>query len=287
MEQAAKTMETAPAEETLKKPDLSKFGLPSASSFDRGELDRLCMESYNRSQGNLEGYDCPKCRNRGNTAYVKQGGGVGFYECDCRKIRRSILRMERSGLKNIIRDMTFETFRDTEPWQQNMKSGAKAYAENPQGWLLFCGQVGSGKSHLCTAVCRERLLKGDEVRYMPWREEIAQLKAVSRDSDKREQLMQELKTAPILYIDDLFKTGKSYDGSEAPSGADVNIAFEIINYRYVNQLRTIVSTEKTPQELLAIDEAVASRIIERARGHVFSIAREPARNYRMRGVIEV
>ena len=118
-------------------------------------------------------------------------------------------------------------------------------------------------------------------------EEIAQLKAVSRDSDKREQLMQELKTAQILYIDDLFKTGKSYDGSEAPSGADVNIAFEIINYRYVNQLRTIVSTEKTPQELLAIDEAVASRIIERARGHVFSIAREPARNYRMRGVIEV
>lgn len=245
------------------------------------------MESYNRSHGDLEGYDCPKCLNRGNTAYVRQGGGVGFYECDCKKIRRSILRMERSGLKNIIRDMTFETFRDTEPWQQNMKSGAKAYAENPQGWLLFSGQVGSGKSHLCTAVCRERLLKGDEVRYMSWREEIAQLKAASLDSEKREKQMQELKTAQILYIDDLFKTGKSYDGSDAPSGADVNIAFEIINYRYVNQLRTIVSTERTPQELLAIDEAVASRIIERARGHVFSIAREPARNYRMRDVIEV
>ena len=51
MEQAAKTMETAPAEETLKKPDLSKFGLPSASSFDRGELDRLCMERQESDLG--------------------------------------------------------------------------------------------------------------------------------------------------------------------------------------------------------------------------------------------
>lgn len=271
----------------MKKLDLTKLGLPSASSCDRGLLDKLCMESYNRSVGNLEGYDCPNCLNRGNTAYVRQGGGVGFYECDCKKIRRSILRMERSGLRNIIRDLTFERFQDTEGWQQHMKSGARAYAENPEGWLLFCGQVGSGKSHLCTAVCRERLLKGDEVRYMSWREEVAQLKAAALDSAKREQLLTELKTAQILYIDDLFKTGRSPDGSDAPSGADVNLAFEIINYRYVNQLTTILSTEKTPQELLAIDEATASRIFERARGHVFSIARQSGRNYRMKGVAEI
>ena len=67
----------------------------------------------------------------------------------------------------------------------------------------------------------------------------------------------------------------------------MGLAFEIINYRYINHLPTIVSTEKTPQELVAIDEATGSRIIELAGGNVFSVARDPKRNYRLRGVVTV
>jgi DNA replication protein DnaC len=183
--------------------------------------------------------------------------------------------------------MTFERFQATEAWQESIKSKAMAYADSLEGWLLFCGQVGSGKSHLCTAVCRHRLLQGDEVRYMPWRDDIAQLKALSLDNEERNKIIADLKTAQILYIDDLFKTGKAADGSDNPTGADVNIAFEIINYRYINHLPTIVSTEKTPQELVEIDEATGSRIIEMSGGDVFSIAKDPKRNYRLRGVVTV
>jgi DNA replication protein DnaC len=203
------------------------------------------------------------------------------------KVRRSIWKMEKSGLKNVIKEMTFERFQVTEPWQENVKARAMAYADSMEGWLLFCGQVGSGKSHLCTAVCRHRLLNGDEVRYMPWRDDIAQLKALSLDNEKREKYIADLKTAQILYIDDLYKTGKAADGSSNPTSADVSIAFEIINYRYINHLPTIVSTEKTPQELIEIDEATASRIIERAKGYTIQISRNPGRNYRLRDVVEV
>jgi DNA replication protein DnaC len=50
--------------------------------------------------------------------------------------------------------------------------------------------------------------------------------------------------------------------------ADVNLAFEILNYRYVNRrLVTILSSEKTIEEILDIDEAVGSRIFERCKGH--------------------
>ena len=162
-----------------------------------------------------------------------------------------------------------------------------AYANDPKGWLLLCGQSGSGKTHLCTAVCRHRLLSGDEVRYMPWRDTVSALKAMSLDSEQRQQTIDNLKQAQILYIDDLFKTGRAADGTNNPTGADTNIAFELLNFRYNNHLCTIISTEKSPQELAQIDEATGSRIIEMAGSNVFSVRRDTSKNYRLRGVVTV
>ena len=266
----------------MEKLDLSRFGLPSGRSFDPVVFARLKADSYNKVKGNLTGLDCPKCLNRGNIAMAKEDGSLAFTECGCMKARRSFWKMEKSGLKNVIKEMTFERFQADEPWRQNIKAAAMAYADSMTGWLLFCGQVGSGKTHLCTAICRHRLILGDEVRYMPWRDEITRLKASSLDNEDREKLISELKNAQILYIDDLFKNGRAADGSSNPTGADVSIAYEIIDHRYRNHLTTIVSTEKTPQELIEIDEATASRIIERAKGHTIQISRNPGRNYRLR-----
>lgn len=269
----------------MEKLDLSRFGPVSERSYDPETPVRTKADIYNQTEGKFTGMDCRKCRNRGNIAIPKEDGGIVIVECDCMNARRSIWKMEKSGLANVIRDMTFERFQATEAWQEHIKTRCMAYAENLDGWLLLCGQVGSGKSHLCTAVCRHRLLKGDAVRYMPWRDDIARLKALSLDNTERSKIMDALKTAPILYIDDLFKTGRTADGAVNPTGADVSLAFEIINYRYINHLPTIVSTEKTPEELLAIDEATASRIIERAKSYTLNISRKPERNYRLRKVV--
>lgn len=266
--------------------NLNKLG-QSAQSFDPLAFAKMKADTINDIPGNLTGYDCPKCKNRGNIAIPKEDGGVSFRECDCMRIRRCVWEMEKSGLKNLIREKTFETFTGTEPWQDAIKSGAMAYADKLEGWLLFCGQSGSGKTHLCTAVCRQRLLSGDEVRYMPWRDKVAELKAMSLDGERRGEIISGYKKAQILYIDDLYKVGRAADGTRNPTGADVSLAFEIINHRYINHLPTIISTEKTPQELVEIDEATGSRIIEMAGKNVYAIAKDPKRNYRLRGVVTV
>lgn len=270
----------------MEKLNLNLFGL-SAQSFDPMALAKMKADTINITPGNLTGYNCTKCLNRGHIAIPREDGSISFLDCDCMRIRRCVWEMEKSGLKNIIKEKTFDAFTAAHSWQKAIKTGAMAYADKPDGWLLMCGQSGSGKTHLCTAVCRHRLLAGDEVRYMPWRDDIANLKALSMDSENRDQAMKELKTAQILYIDDLFKTGKAADGSCNPTGSDVSIAFEIINYRYINHLTTIVSTEKTPGELVEIDEATGSRIVEMAGSHTYSISRDPKRNYRLRGVVDV
>ena len=266
----------------MEKLNLNPFGL-SGQQYDPVAFGKMKADTINNTPGSLTGHDCPKCLNRGNIAIPKEDGGVSVRECDCMKIRRCVWAMEKSGLKNVIRDYTFEAYHDTDNWQIAIKHGAMAYADNPAGWLLFCGQSGSGKTHLCTAICRHRLLSGDEVSYMPWRDKIAELKAMSLDNEHRAAIIKGFKTAQILYIDDLYKVA---DGSR-PTPADIGLAFEIINYRYINHLTTIVSTEKTPQELVEIDEATGSRIIEVAGGNVYSIGRDQKRNYRLRGIVNI
>lgn len=265
----------------MEKVNLNPFCL-SEQKYDPVKHSKMKADTINGTPGALTGYDCPKCLNRGSIAAPKEDGGVSFRDCDCMKIRRCVWEMEKSGLKNVIREYTFEAYTATEEWQKTIKSGAIAYANNPDGWLLFCGQPGSGKTHLCTAVCRHRLLDGDEVRYMPWREKIAEIKAMSLDSERRAEILRGFKTAQILYIDDLYKVGRTADGSANPTGADIGLAFEIINYRYINHLPTIVSTEKTPQELVEIDEAIGGRIVEMAGSNAYTISKDTKRDYRLR-----
>ena len=150
--------------------DLSRLGALSERSYDPGILARMKADTYNAIPGTLTGWDCPRCRNRGNIAIAGADGSISVGECACMKTRRCVWEMEKSGLKDVIREKTFDAFEALEDWQKTIKDGALRYAGDPKGWLLLSGQSGSGKTHLCTAVCRQRLLAGDPVRYMPWRE---------------------------------------------------------------------------------------------------------------------
>ncbi len=242
------------------------------------------MDTINALEGEYQGYDCVKCKNKGFIAVLRADGSFFTRECSCMPMRKCLQQMEASGLSKTIRKQTFENFHATEPWQISLKGLVSQYAKAPEGWLMIGGQPGSGKTHLCTAVCRELLLRGETVFYMPWREYIGKLKAVNGDVNERFDLLDKCKKSPWLYIDDLFKTGKNQDNLSSPTSTDINLAFEIINHRYCQQLPTIISTEKSSEELTDIDEALASRIIECCGKHVYCITPGSEKNYRMRNV---
>lgn len=276
-------------QEILAKLNIAMSSEPmSAKDYEQFKVDGLNNTVGDRDKE--DGYDCTECRNKGYVAKVVEHNGTYshcFADCKCIPIRNSIMRMMRSGLKDIIKDYTFDKFIDSEPWQKSIKSAAMDYANNPEGWFYMGGQVGAGKTHLCTAICREFLLSGRKVLYMLWRDEIVKLKANVNDAEEYGKLIDKYKTADVLYIDDLFKTGKAADNSaQKPTPADINAAFEIINYRYNNPaLLTIISSELSEDELLDIDEAVGSRIYERAKA--ITIGKDRARNYRIRNAVTI
>lgn len=254
------------------------------------ERVRRNCESENKKPGELnkdDGYNCPKCLNRGDI-WVPANNGSHWFEsfrkCDCWKVRASIRRMKASGLENTLHKLS--EFEAVQPFQQEMLAKARAYLaeDHSNGASLFMGgAVGSGKTFICAAVCRELLHAGHEVIYMQWVTEAQRLKAIANDDSAADEIAA-FSHAEYLYIDDLFKpTGQN----AGPTPADIRLAYDIINYRYVNKLPMIVSTEKYMPELLALDEATASRLYERAKGFSQNIKRDPTRNYRMKGADEL
>lgn len=237
---------------------------------------RRRAELANAAAGSLPGPDCPLCRNRGYIAKV-QGNYVVSTECVCMAARRSLRRMEKSGLGDLVRRYTLDNFKTLEPWQAEMKHRVLDFLEHGRGkWFAAMGAVGAGKSHICTALCGELLKRGYEVRYMLWRDGSARIKAAANETERYGKLLDPLKNVPVLYIDDLFKTQA---GGEIRQ-ADVNLAFELLNYRYCDlNLTTVISSEKTVEELIKIDEGIGSRIYERSKGFYLKLTGK--KNWRM------
>lgn len=185
--------------------------------------------------------------------------------------RRNLERLEKSGLKDMTRRYTFKTWQQTGPEQVAAYQTATAFCQNPSGWLVVSGRPGTGKTHLCTAVCVEMMRNSLSVRYVMWRDFVVQAKAALNDGEEYDRLLGPLKKEKVLYLDDFFKTGKGTD----PTTADVNLAFELLNYRYNDsKLITIISTEYSLERMMEIDEAVGSRIYERSKRFYLPMQRE-------------
>lgn len=223
----------------------------------------------------LDNVNCDKC---GNTGYIvwRDGGVEGQVhtkECECMARRRSLRRIQISGMADMFERYTFDNYKTPNRYRELIKQRAIEYTQDDNGWFYIYGQSGSGKTHICTAICAELINRGNEVYYMSWRDESVKIKAVVNDSDEYARQMKRLKTVNVLYIDDFLKGGGS--------NADLKLAFEILNGRYNDRkLRTIISTELTLEGLMEIDEALGGRIYERSK-KINYLIKAPKENWRL------
>lgn len=239
-------------------------------------LQNQFVNDYNKKQGDLTEFDCPVCLNRGDIAYF-ENGYPGNKECECMSKRRNIRRLKESGLAETVERCTFDKYKIKTPWQKSIHDRAKAFADNPTRLFFIGGQVGAGKTHICTAISKELIDKGLRLKYMLWSSESAKIKFDMQNYDTNIQAICEY---PVLYIDDLFKT----TNGNKPSDVEVRMAFDIINYRYNNaKLITILSSEKSIQQITEIDQAVGSRIFEIGQEYVLNIPQDRAKNQRLGG----
>lgn len=177
-------------------------------------------------------------------------------------------------MEDMLTRYTFDAYIANDEQRARLKKAAKSFTDASHGWWYISGMAGSGKTHLCTAICAEMIGAGYNTQYVLWRDITTRLKSLILDTERYGQEIRRLKTVPVLYVDDFFK-GTVTD-------ADINLAFEIINARYnVSSCRTIISSELPITRILEIDEALGSRIYERAKGFTFNAPKE---NWRLNHV---
>ena len=242
-------------------------------------------DALNAVEGNLnayDGYECARCKNRGYI-YVAQGAYVKRADCDCWTARSSIRRMKESGLESVIKRYTFERYATDETWQKQVKACAQAFVRDADGkWFFIGGASGAGKSHICTAICRE-LLRDKAVHYMLWEAGSKELRSCVMDAETYQPRMNRLKEIDVLYIDDFFSGHREMDGRLLkPTAAEVGLARELLNHRYINGKITIISSEWYSDEIFDIDEALGGRIVERCGRYCLNLERGSGKNYRLK-----
>lgn len=245
------------------------------------------LERINRARENAKEaapatqYECTKC-NDTEWIFTKDENGIEYAApCECRERKTALRLMAGSGIRAEDTKRGFNDFLtfNEMPLMQAKQTAARYFKdfaqirESRHNSLLLCGASGRGKTTLGMAVANNLIQSCVGVRYMPYRDEVTRLKQVITEEYEYAEHINRLKTASVLFIDDMLK-GKVTD-------SDINIMYEIINYRYLERLPMIISTEKTSNDLLDFDEAIGSRVLEMCKGYVVTFDKSIP-NYRMR-----
>jgi DNA replication protein DnaC len=185
--------------------------------------------------------------------------------CVCRQ--RDVSEQVRERLYSLSRldelqGLTFETFQPLgrkglgEMHSASIEMAfnqAQHYARNITGWLLLRGGYGAGKTHLAAAIANYAVEMGVPTLFLTVPDLLDMLR-FSYDSDNTtfEERFNEIRNASLLILDDF--------GTQNATGWAQEKLFQILNYRYINKLPLVVTTNLSLDE---IEARIRSRLADR------------------------
>lgn len=221
-----------------------------------------------RAEADLAGDpECPHC---GGLGYLRADVPVGdpdfgkIITCTCRqaKVSQQVHRRLFS-LSNLdeLRHLTFENFEPRgfiglSSYQADSIelafNQAQQYSKSIQGWLLLEGLYGSGKTHLAAAVANFAVGLGVPTLFLTVPDLLDALRFSYEDPESTfEQRFEEIRNIPLLILDDF--------GTQNATPWAQEKLFQIVNYRYINRLPLVVTTNLALEE---IEGRIRSRLMD-------------------------
>jgi len=140
------------------------------------------------------------------------------------------------------------------------------FAKSPEGWLVFMGDTGCGKTHLAAAIVNYCYEAGKPALFVVVPEFLDHLRsAFSPDSKvSYDNYFESVKTAPLLVLDDF--------GEQSTTPWAREKLYQLINYRYNARLPTVITTRLSFDEILGeVDPAISSRLVDGQTSTPFNI----------------
>jgi DNA replication protein DnaC len=230
--------------------------------------------------------DCPHCAGLGyvvpDVPPIHPSFGRAI-PCTCRAQDQEAERLNKlQELSQLgpLQDCTFESFLPsghglTKTKQFNLRAAydrALDYAKETEGWLIFKGGYGCGKTHLAAAIANYRINLGHPVLFINTPDLLDHLRAAYSPSAETgyDTRFDQVRNAPLLILDDL--------GTQSNTEWAQEKLYQIFNHRYNARLPTIVTMN---EELEAIDIRVRSRMVDPSLTQIIHIA---APDFRLAGV---
>lgn len=209
--------------------------------------------------------NCPHCHGVG---YLRSDVPVGHPDfgkleiCVCRRANvTNAVRERLFALSHLdeLKNLTFDTFKPRgrkglgEMQASSLERAfnqAQNYARNLNGWLLLMGGYGCGKTHLAAAVANYAVGMGVPTLFLTVPDLLDTLRfAYSEEDTSFEERFDQIRNAGLLVLDDF--------GTQNATGWAQEKLFQIVNYRYINRLPTVVTTNLLLDE---IEPRIRSRL---------------------------
>lgn len=262
---------------------LDDLGVQSATSWSKEKLDQLLTSRFNTGLPTVVIAAVPveqledRLRTRLTDARVCQV----FMLDEASPLATTSWAPEFELQKN----MTFINYRrrtDLSIEQQdNMDAAYRLafdFAKNPEGWLVFMGETGCGKTHLAAAIVNFRYESGKPAMFVVVPDFLDHLRSAFNPESKvtYDQIFESVKTAPLLVLDDF--------GEQATNPWVKEKLYQLINFRYNNRLPTVITTRYSLDEIMEkVDESISSRLMDRQMSVTFNIMAPDYRNERRPG----
>lgn len=214
---------------------------------------------------NDQGY-CMDCDNRGQI----NEKSFGLIRCICSlKDYEEYLKEDLKMYEGAWMPHTFDEYR---LWGNSadhsaikyIKKEVQAWVDNPKQWIMFGGNVGTGKSMLMHII-NTTLTPWSMYMSMPDLEQsIFNAIGDPNDENALNMLLYRIARHPILLIDDI--------GSDYGSRFIKSAVQKILDYRYrfYSEFPTVVSTNLGGNQLIGYDTRIADRITDKQRNLIFA-----------------
>ncbi len=231
-----------------------------------------------------EGEVCPICKGAGFVHPVLDSGQTDFSRvipCRCSKgelRKKKTEYLQRYSNLGSLSQLTFDNLSPkgraanaiSQEHFAQIYQAAKAFSEDPEGWLVFSGPGGSGKTHLACAIANHRLSLGEPVFYIGTADLLDHLRsAFSPTSDTTyDDLFEQVKNVPLLVLDD-------FSLESATTWAKEKLE-QLLNHRFNTRLPTVITTD-IPLE--KVDERLRGHFTNNEFSQVWVIEQKPPLEY--------
>jgi len=131
------------------------------------------------------------------------------------------------------------------------------FAKSPEGWLVFMGVTGCGKTHLAAAIVNYRYQAHQPAMFAVVPDFLDHLRStfIPESQISYDQLFESVKKAPLLILDDF--------GEQSTTPWAREKLYQVINYRYNARLPTVITTRYSLEEILEeIESSISSRLAD-------------------------